>query len=84
MLTFITRMFRDKYKSLIIYCLSAVLFLEMFVAMFPMMNEMSEYFDQMLQTMPAELFKAFNLDQASMSLSSLESFLFSKRACANI
>lgn len=69
------RMIKDKYKSLLIYCLSALAFLEMYIAMYPTVKSQAATFDQMMKSMPQELFKAMNMDPASFSFSTLEAYL---------
>lgn len=75
MFVFATRMLRDKLKSLIIYVISAVGFLEMYIALFPAISKQASQFNQILKTMPAELFRAMNIDPSTLSFSNLESFL---------
>lgn len=75
MLAFARRMLRDQYKSFIIYSLSALAFLEMYVALFPTISQQASQFDQMLKTMPQELFKAMNMDPSTLSFSTMESYL---------
>jgi ABC-2 type transport system permease protein len=74
-LAFFWRMLRDKYKSLAIFSLSSVVFLEMYVALYPSMRDQSDSMDQLLQTMPPEVFKAINIDPSAVSFSTLEAFL---------
>lgn len=69
------RMIKDKYKSLLIYCLSALAFLEMYIALFPTVKEQSATFDQIMKTMPPELFKVMNMDSSSFSFSTMEAYL---------
>ncbi len=69
------RMIKDKYKSLLIYCLSALAFLEMYIALFPTVKEQSATFEQIMKTMPPELFKVMNMDASSFSFSTMESYL---------
>lgn len=78
MFAFATRMFRDKYKSFIIYSLSAVGFIEMYIALYPAISKQSGQFDQLLKSMPPELFKAMNMDPATLSFTNLQSFLSSE------
>lgn len=75
MFAFAVRMLKDKYKTLLIYCVGAVAFLEMYVALFPTISKQSSQFDQMLKTMPAEFFKAMNMDPNTLSFSTMESYL---------
>ncbi|NTW62370.1 ABC transporter permease subunit [Candidatus Saccharibacteria bacterium] len=75
MLVFTKRMIKDKYKSLLVYCLAAVGFLEMYVALFPTFQGQSDQVNQLLKTMPPEVFKALNLDPSSLSFSNFQSYL---------
>lgn len=75
MFAFAIRMLKDKYKTLLLYCVGAVAFLEMYVALFPTISKQSSQFDQMLKTMPAEFFKAMNMDPSTLSFSTMESYL---------
>jgi ABC-type transport system involved in multi-copper enzyme maturation permease subunit len=54
---------------------TAIGFLEMYIAMFPTIKEQSGQFDQMLKAMPQEIFKAMNMDVSSLSFGNLESYL---------
>ena len=78
MIAFAVRMFRDKYKSFIIYSLSAVGFIEMYIALYPAISKQSGQFDQLLKSMPPELFKAMNMDPATLSFTNLQAFLSSE------
>lgn len=75
MFAFATRMLRDKYKTFIGYLLTAVAFLEMYVALFPSIRQQAGQFDQMLKSFPPALFKAMNMDPNTLSFASLEAFL---------
>ncbi len=75
MFAFAYRMIRDKYKLFIIYSVAAIGFLEMYIAMFPTISKQSGQLDQLLKTLPQEMFKAMNIDVASLSFGKLEAFL---------
>lgn len=75
MLSFATRMIRDKYKTFLAFLGGSVLFLEMYIALFPFIQKQSASFDVMLKSMPAEFFKAMNMDAATFSFANLESYL---------
>ncbi len=75
MFAFSIRMLKDKYKAFVIYSVSALGLLEMYVALFPAIQKQAVSFDQMLKNFPPELFKAMNMDPASLSFASLESYL---------
>lgn len=78
MLAFASRMFRDKYKSFIVYSIAAIGFVEMYIALFPAIKQQASQFDQMLKSFPPEIFKAMNMDPSTLSFGSLESYLSSE------
>ena len=78
MFPFAFRMFRDKLKTFVIYSLSAVGFLEMYVALFPAIRQQAGQFDQLLKTFPPEIFKAVGMDPSTFSFNGLESFISSE------
>jgi len=78
MFVFAARMLRDKWKSFVIYSIAAVGFLEMYVALFPTISKQSGQFDQLLKTMPPELFKAMNMDPATLSFGDFQSYMSSE------
>lgn len=69
------RMVRDKFKSLLIFTLAAVGFVEMYVALFPAIKQQAAMIDEMMKTFPVEFFKAMNMDAESLSFNSLESYM---------
>lgn len=69
------RMIRDKYKALIIYCVASLGFLEMYIALFPTVKEQAATFEQIMKTMPPELFKVMNMDASTFSFNTMESYL---------
>lgn len=75
MFAFATRMIRDKYKTFIGYSLTAVAFLEMYIALFPAISRQASQFNQMLKTLPSAMFKAMNMDPSTLSFATLQSFL---------
>lgn len=75
MFAFATRMFRDKYKTFIAYSITAVAFLEMYIALFPAIRQQAGQVDQMIKSFPPELFKAMNMDPSTLSFSTLQSYL---------
>ena len=72
---FAFRMIRDKFKSFIIYSLSALGLLEMYIVLFPAIQKQSANFNEMMKSFPPEMFKAMNMDPSSLSFSTLESYL---------
>lgn len=75
MLAFAVRMIRDKYKAFIAYSISAIAFLEMYIALFPAIKQQASQIDQMIQSFPPQLFEAMNMSASSLSFSTLESYL---------
>jgi len=78
MFVFAVRMLRDKWKSFVIYAIAAVAFLEMYIALFPTISQQAGQFNELLKTMPPELFKAMNMDPATLSFGNLQSYLSSE------
>jgi len=78
MFVFATRMLRDKWKSFVIYAIAAVAFLEMYIALFPVVHQRANQFDQVIKTFPPEIFKAMNIDPSSLSFANIESYLSSE------
>jgi len=75
MFSLIWRTIKDRKISLIAYSLGAVIFMEMYVAMFPMFAEMQEEFDKLLQAYPKEIFQALGMEPAQFTMAKLESFI---------
>jgi len=78
MFAFFNRMMRDKWKTFVGYSVSTLALLEMYVALFPAIREQAVKFDQILQTFPPALFKAMNMNPATLSFSTMESYLSSE------
>ena len=75
MFVFAIRMLRDRWKSLVIYSITALGFLEMYIALFPVVHQRANQFDLVIKTFPPEIFKAMNIDPNSLSFASIESYL---------
>lgn len=69
------RMLKDKAKSLLIYSLAAIGFVEMYVVLFPTIKSQAAEFDKLIEIFPPEMFSAFNMDASAFSFSSFESFM---------
>ena len=69
------RMMRDKFKSFVIYSIAAIGFLEMYIVLFPTISKQASQFDELLKVMPAEIFKAMNIDLSSISFGNIESYM---------
>ena len=73
MFTIFWRTIKDRKISLIVYCLAAVLFMWMYVAMFPSIQKQSEALSGFMDSFPEAFFKAFGIEELDMS--TIESFL---------
>jgi ABC-type transport system involved in multi-copper enzyme maturation permease subunit len=69
------RMFRDKFKSFLIFSLAATGLVEMYIVLYPAIKQQSASIDQMIKSFPPELFKVMNMDASTFSFSTLESYL---------
>lgn len=75
MFVFAFRMVRDKWKSFLIYSVASIGFLEMYIAVFPTISKQAGQVNQLIKSMPPEMFKAMNIDPSTLSFSNLQSFL---------
>ncbi len=73
MLAIFNKELRDRRNSLIGYCFIGLLFMVMYISMFPAIKEQSANFTQIMKSMPAGLSTAFGINADSFS--KLESFL---------
>lgn len=73
MLAIIIRTLKDRKISLIAYCISSVLLLFMYVAMYPSIKDESENFQKAFESYPEELFQAFDIKE--LNFSTIESFV---------
>ncbi len=73
MLTVFWTTIKDRKVSLIIYSLAATLFVWMYVAMFPAIQEQSAVWIAALESFPEALFEAFGIEDFNMS--TIERFL---------
>lgn len=64
---------KDKKNSLIIYCLAAIGFMWMYIAMFPSMQSQAEQFQELMKSYPQAMMKAFNIEE--LSFDKIEKFL---------
>lgn len=75
MLKIFNRTIRDGKLGLLIYIVAAVIFLWMYVALFPSIKEKSANFNQILDAYPKDMMKAFNIEISELSFNNLQSFL---------
>jgi ABC-2 type transport system permease protein len=73
MFTIVWRSIKDRKISLIIYMASAILFMWMYVALFPSIAAQAETFTALMDSFPVEVFAIIGVEE--MNLSSLENFL---------
>ena len=73
MLTIFWRTIRDRKISLIVYMAAAMLFMWMYVAMFPSIAEQAEAFTAVFENFPPAVFEIFGIEDLNMS--TLENFL---------
>lgn len=73
MLAIIIRMFKDRRISLLVYCLSGVAFLEMYVAIYPSISASAARFTELFESYPKEFMKAFGIEKLDMS--TLENYI---------
>lgn len=73
MLTILFRSIKDRRVSLIIYMAAAILFMWMYVAMFPSIAEQADAFSKVFENFPVEVFEVFGIEDLDMS--TLERFL---------
>lgn len=73
MFTIFWRTIKDRKISLIVYVLAAVMFMWMYVAMFPSMQEQSEAIATAFDSFPEAFFKAFGIED--LNISTVENFL---------
>lgn len=74
MLSIFWRMLKDRKTSILVYCLSGILLLWMYIAMFPSIKEQAEFFSEMISRYPEGLMKAFGISQ-DLNFTYLENFL---------
>jgi ABC-2 type transport system permease protein len=77
MLSIVWRAIKDRKTSLIAYSLGAAVFLEMYVAMFPLFADRFDQaqIDKLLQAYPKQIFQAIGMDPAKFTLAKFESFV---------
>lgn len=69
------RIIKDRRKSLLIYFLVSVIFLWMYIAIFPYIQSQSQELQQLMQAYPESLLKAFNIKISELTFTELEPFL---------
>jgi ABC-2 type transport system permease protein len=75
MLTVFKRIFKDRGRGLVIYSVAAVLFAEMYIALFPALKEQADMLNTLLEAYPKSLMSAFGFDGTAAFFSRLENFM---------
>ncbi|MDD5342505.1 MAG: ABC transporter permease subunit [Patescibacteria group bacterium] len=73
MKSLITRFFKDRRVSLLVYCVAGIGFLEMYVAIYPSISSQAARFNELFASYPQEFLKAFGIDRLDMS--TLENYI---------
>jgi len=73
MLNVFWRTVKDRKISLAVYSLAGLIFMWMYVALFPSMKEQAEVFEKMFESLPEAFFKAFGIE--SLGFSTIGQFL---------
>jgi ABC-2 type transport system permease protein len=80
MLSVYFRFIKDKYLSLIVYIVSTVAFLEMYVALFPTFGSVAmDKINVLLDSYPKEIWTVFGLDPANLNFSKISTFVASEQ-----
>lgn len=74
------RVFNDRKKSFLIYCLVGLVLLWMFIALYPFIEEQSSVIMELFEGMPEGFLKAFGADPTSFT--TIEGFLAAKQYSA--
>lgn len=75
MLKLFLQTIRERQTLLVIYCLSGIALLWMYIGMFPSMQKQSADFAKAFQSYPPELWEAFGITDINSIFSSVEGFL---------
>lgn len=66
MIAVFKRFFQDRYVSLIIYIVAAIVFLWIYIALYPYIKSQSEQLNQLMNTYPDSMKKAFGMEAGSL------------------
>ena len=75
MLRMIWRTIKNRKISLLVYSISSIVLMEMFVAIFPMFAGKQEEWEPLLELYPEEMFQMMGLELSDFSISDFGSFL---------
>lgn len=69
------RVLKDRKISLLIYCLAAIGFLWMYIALFPAIQSQAEQLQKLIETYPKSFLDAFGFESAELAFGHLENYL---------
>lgn len=73
-----TRYLKDKRNILVGFCIGAIGLIEMYVALFPSIQNQAENLNKMLDSFPKGFMEAFGMNSANLIFSQLESYMASE------
>lgn len=73
--TIFSRILKDRKWTILIYGLAAILFLWMYIALFPYVQSQAEQFSKLIEAYPKAMMEAMDLEMSQLSFTKLESFL---------
>ncbi len=66
---------KDRKTSLLAYCLAGIMFLWMYVALFPFIRDQAEELNKLMETYPESFLEAFGIQAGQLWFDKLENFL---------
>lgn len=75
MFNLIFRTIRDRKLSILAYAFGGLLFMEMYIAMFPSIRDQAAKMSDLFEAYPEEFLKIFGLDKSSLVFDTVEKFL---------
>lgn len=75
MLTLAIRTIKDRRIMLLIYCVAVIVFLWMYIGLFPSFADKREEFNQLMEYYPKEFMDAFGIEDTGSIFSTIENFL---------
>ncbi|RJO61930.1 hypothetical protein C4544_01470 [candidate division WS5 bacterium] len=75
MFSVMMRTLKNRRLSLAVYSLSSVLFMWMYIALFPSFSKNQADFEKFIDSYPEEIFKGLGIEKADFTLTKIESFL---------
>jgi len=75
MMGLVSRVLKDKKFSFSIFTVASLVFLEMYIALFPAIQKQGAELTKLMETYPDTFFKAFNIDKASLVFTDIAPYL---------